>query len=421
MCIWKIRGGERLFGRVRVQGAKNGVLPIMAASILAPCETELTNCPDLRDVRSCIRILEHLGCAVERDGDTICIDSRPLCRCAVPPELMREMRSSVIFLGAMLARCGCAELTRPGGCELGPRPIDLHLEALRALGAEIEEDGCSVRCRAAGGLRGCAIRLRCPSVGATENAMLAACAAEGETTIENAAREPEIVDLQSYLRALGADIEGAGSGRIQIRGFCPVERVGHRILPDRIAAATLLCSGAAAGGDIALCGAEPGHLLPVTEALRAMGCEIRAEKSVVRLISDGRLRAAPPVETAPYPGFPTDAQPLLLAASLRAKGTAVFTENVFSDRFRYTEELRKLGARIRTDGRTALVTGVEKLTGCPVKATDLRGGAALILAGLCAEGETLVSDDGHVERGYEDLDGQLRQLGASVEKRRELC
>ncbi len=421
MCIWKIHGGERLFGRVRVQGAKNGVLPIMAASILVPCETELTNCPDLRDVRFCVRILEHLGCAVERDGDTIRIDSRPLCRCTIPPELMREMRSSVIFLGAMLARCGCAEMTRPGGCELGPRPIDLHLEALRALGAELEEDGRSVRCRTKSGLRGCVIRLRYPSVGATDNAMLAACADDAATPEIYAPPVPDTVPLLEALRALGAEIEGAGSGRIQIRGFCPVERVRHRILPDRIAAATLLCSGAAAGGDIALSGAEPERLVPVIEALRAMGCEIRAGKSGVRLISDGRLLAAPPIETAPYPGFPTDAQPLLLAASLRAKGIGVFTENVFSDRFRYTEALRRLGAQIRTDGRTACVTGVEKLVGCPVTATDLRGGAALILAGLCAEGETLVSDDGHVERGYEDLDGQLRQLGASVEKRRELC
>ena len=417
MCIWRIRGGARLVGQAKTQGAKNSVLPILAASVLAPCETELINCPALRDVRASLHILRHLGCIAEQDGDTIYVDSRPMCRCAVSPELMREMRSSVVFLGAILARCGCAELSQPGGCELGPRPIDVHLDALRALGAETETGGCSVACRARHGLRGNVISLRLPSVGATENAMLAACAAAGETLIVGAAREPEIVDLQDYLRALGASVEGAGSRVIQIRGFSPVERVGHRILPDRIAAATLLCACAAAGGDVELLDAREEHLRPVTDALRAMGCELRTERRGVRLRSDGRLCAAPPIVTAPYPGFPTDAQPLLLAASLRAAGTGEFRENVFSDRFRFTQELRRFGAEIRTEGRAAFVTGVPSLTGCSVTARDLRGGAALILAGLCARGETLVRDDGHVERGYEALDEQLRQLGADVEKR----
>ncbi len=420
MYIWKIRGGNTLCGSVRVQGAKNGVLPILAASILAPCETELTNCPDLRDVRACVHILRHLGCAAEQDGDTIRIDSRPMCRCAVPEALMLQMRSSVVFLGAILARCGCAELTQPGGCELGPRPIDMHLEALRALGAEVEENGCSVRCRADRGLRGNVIRLRYPSVGATENAMLAACAASGETRIANAAREPEIVALEAYLRALGAEIEGAGSSEIQIRGFCPVQRVGHRILSDRIAASTLLAACAAAGGEIELRGAESAHMRPVLDALQSMGCVLSAKRGSVRLMSNGRLRAAPLIETGPYPAFPTDAQPILMAASLRAAGESVFVENVFSERFRHAEAMRRLGARIDVAGRRAVVTGVPALSGCTVAATDLRGGAALILAGLTARGETQVLDDGYVERGYEDLDLQLRRLGADVEKCRSL-
>ena len=416
MCIWKVRGGNRLSGRLRVQGAKNSVLPIMAASILAPCETELTNCPALSDVRASVHILRHLGCAVERDGDTIHIDSRPLCRCGVPHELMREMRSSVIFLGAILARCGCAELSQPGGCELGPRPIDMHLEALRSLGAEVSETGCSVVCRAEHGLRGGEIHLRFPSVGATENAMLAACAAAGETVILGAAREPEIVDLQAYLRAMGAEIEGAGTRRIQIRGFQPVKRIGHRIISDRIAAATLLSACAAAGGEIELFGVESGHLRPVTQVLREMGCLLLEKPHSILLASDGSLTAPAPVETGPYPGFPTDAQPILMAASLRARGTSVFVENIFSGRFRHVEELCRFGAQIRTEGRMAVVTGVKSLTGCPVTATDLRGGASLVLAGLCAEGETQVYDSGHIERGYEELDGQLRLLGADVEK-----
>ena len=416
MYIWRIRGGKRLSGRLRVQGAKNSVLPILAASILAPCETELINCPSLRDVDAALRILRHLGCEAEQDGDTIRIDSRPMHGCSIPPELMREMRSSVTFLGAVLARCGCAELTQPGGCELGPRPIDMHLEALRLLGAEVEERGCLVAASAERGLRGGVIPLRFPSVGATENAMLAACAAAGDTVILNAAREPEIADLQSYLRALGAEVSGAGSRRIQIRGFHPVNRVGHRILPDRIAAATLLSACAAAGGELELCGLECAHLQPVLRTLRAMGCVMLEKKRSIRLLSDGVLRAAPPIETGPYPAFPTDAQPILMAASLRAKGATVFVENVFSDRYRHAQELRRLGADVRTEGRMAVVHGVPALYGNTVTATDLRGGAALVLAGLSAQGETLVRDEGHIQRGYEDLDGELRRLGAEVEK-----
>lgn len=415
MSVWHIAGGNRLSGSVTVQGAKNAVLPIMAASVLAPGETELLNVPTLRDVNTTIRILRGLGCSVEREGDTVYIDSRPMSRSEIPHSLMRELRSSVIFLGALLARCGHARLSMPGGCELGPRPIDLHLMALRALGAEIDERGGDLICSAPSGLRGAGIALPMPSVGATENAMLAACAAEGETVIMNAAREPEITELQTFLQTLGADVTGAGSATVRVRGKkLEPFRVGHRIMPDRIVSSTLLCACAAAGGDVELRAVEPRHFSTVLHSLSECGCDIMSNSSSVRLRSGGNLKAPMPVITGPYPGFPTDAQPLMLAACLKARGTSVFVENVFLNRFRFTEELQRLGARIHTEGRVAVVTGVEALHGAPTVATDLRGGAALMIAALSAEGETDILDSGHVERGYESFDERLAALGADI-------
>ena len=415
MSVWHIAGGNRLSGSVTVQGAKNAVLPIMAASVLAPGETELLNVPTLRDVNTTIRILRGLGCSVEREGDAVYIDSRPMSRSEIPHSLMRELRSSVIFLGALLARCGHARLSMPGGCELGPRPIDLHLMALRALGAEIDERGGDLICSAQSGLHGAGIALPMPSVGATENAMLAACAAEGETVIMNAAREPEITELQTFLQTLGADVTGAGSATVRVRGKKLVPfRVGHRIMPDRIVSSTLLCACAAAGGDVELRAVEPRHFSTVLHSLSECGCDIMSNSSSVRLRSGGNLKAPMPVITGPYPGFPTDAQPLMLAACLKARGTSVFVENVFQNRFRFTEELQRLGARIHTEGRVAVVTGVEALHGAPTVATDLRGGAALMIAALSAEGETDILDSGHVERGYESFDERLAALGADI-------
>lgn len=415
MSVWHIAGGKRLSGSVTVQGAKNAVLPIMAASVLAPGETELLNVPTLRDVNTTIRILRGLGCSVEREGDAVYIDSRPMSRSEIPHSLMRELRSSVIFLGALLARCGHARLSMPGGCELGPRPIDLHLMALRALGAEIDERGGDLICSAPSGLHGAGIALPMPSVGATENAMLAACAAEGETVIMNAAREPEITELQTFLQTLGADVTGAGSATVRVRGKkLEPFRVGHRIMPDRIVSSTLLCACAAAGGDVELRAVEPRHFSTVLHSLSECGCDIMSNSSSVRLRSGGNLKAPMPVITGPYPGFPTDAQPLMLAACLKARGTSVFVENVFQNRFRFTEELQRLGARIHTEGRVAVVTGVEALHGAPTVATDLRGGAALMIAALSAEGETDILDSGHVERGYESFDERLAALGADI-------
>ncbi len=413
MGVWKVSGGRKLYGDIRIQGSKNAVLPIMAAAIIAGCETELLNCPQLSDVEAAMAILRHLGCKAERDGDTVSIDSRGMNRTDIPHDLMREMRSSVIFLGAILARAHKAELSYPGGCELGARPIDLHLEALRTLGADISEQGGSLNCRDTG-LKGARINLAFPSVGATENVMLAACGAAGETVITNAAKEPEIIDLAEFLRKLGASISGEGTSTITISGFTPKEAVGHRVMTDRIVSATALCCTAAAGGSVTLKGVVPAYFETVTAALEAMGCEIERKTNSVKITSEGKLHAPRPIVTRPYPGFPTDAQPLLMAASLKAAGTTVFTENIFENRYRHVAELTRLGADISVVGRVAVVTGVNELFGAPVTATDLRGGAALITAALGAKGLTTVYDTGHIVRGYDDFDKTLLNLGADI-------
>lgn len=416
MPVWSVCGGNELRGSAAVQGSKNAVLPILAASLLSGGETRLTNCPRLLDVDASAEILRHLGCRVMQNGGEIVVDSSGMSENHIPHALMLKMRSSVMYMGAILARCGEVRLSTPGGCELGSRPIDLHLAALRALGAEVEETGGEVVCRAGHGLRGTHLNLDFPSVGATENAMLAACAAEGETVITNAAREPEIEDLQRFLCAAGAKISGAGTPEIAVAGFAPRAVTEHRVMPDRIAAATYLCAAAAAGGDVLLTDAVPAHIETVCAALRQMGCAVVAGTNTVRLRRSGGMRACRPVVTKPYPGFPTDAQALLMAASLRADGTSVFVENIFENRFRHVAELRRLGADIRTEGRVAMVTGVRRLTGAPLTACDLRGGAAMVVAALAAEGESTVRDSGHIERGYDRLAGTLRALGADVRR-----
>jgi UDP-N-acetylglucosamine 1-carboxyvinyltransferase len=413
MSVWHVNGGKRLRGTCFVQGAKNAALPIMAASLLSPAETELLNVPDIADVKNTLRILRFLGCAAEQDGGDVYINSIGLDACEIPRQMMEGMRSSVIFLGALLARCGEARISLPGGCNLGARPIDLHLMALRALGAEIDDDGGEIVCRSAG-LKGARIALPIPSVGATENIMLAACAAEGETVIDGAAREPEIEDLQEYLRRLGAYIDGAGTDRVVISGFSPETRAGHRIMPDRIVCATLLCACAAAGGAVELRGVKPEHFSTVTHLLNQAGCDIITKSRSVILRSDGRLRGVESVQTGAYPGFPTDAQPLLMAALLKAEGSTEFTENIFENRYRHVPELRRLGADITVDGRRAVVWGTDSLRGAAVSDADLRGGAALVIAGLSAEGETVISDSGHIARGYDRLDARLRALGADI-------
>ena len=413
MTIWHVTGGRPLRGRVEVQGAKNAVLPVIAASLLCPNETELTRCPALSDVDAAVDILRTLDCAVERRGDTLRIDTRNIVLRPVPRTLTGRMRSSVIFLGPILARFGEARVSVPGGCELGRRPIDLHLAALRALGAEIREEGDAVCCRAAS-LRGAEIPLRFPSVGATENAMIAACAARGPSVIYNAAREPEIETLQEYLRSLGAMIYGAGSPVIRVDGFSPRERGGVAVPADRIAAATWLSCAVCAGGDLELVGAEPRRMMPVLCTLETMGVFLKTGRDSIHIRSRGRPESPGAVVTRPYPGFPTDAAPLLMAAAVRSRGASVFIENIFEHRSRHAEELRRLGADILLRGPAALVNGVDNLRPGTVTAPDLRGGAALVAAALGTEGETLVLDPGHIRRGYDGLDAVLRSLGADV-------
>lgn len=413
MDIWHVRGGRRLEGTAYVQGSKNASLPILAASILCPARTELTNVPKLKDVDAALLILRKLGCTAVQEGNRVFIDSSSLISSAIPFELMKEMRSSVIFLGALVARCGAAKLSLPGGCRLGKRPIDLHLDSLRQMGAYIEENRGEIFC-AADTLKGTEISLSFPSVGATENIMLAACGADGKTVINGAAREPEIKALQDYLNALGAEIYGAGTSRIVIENFSGRKQVGYKIIPDRIAASTLCCCTAAAGGRVELKNIIPEHFFAVSSFLKRSGCDIITKNDSLVISSDGALRSPGKIFTYPYPGFPTDAQPVLMAALLKADGETAITENIFENRFRQVGELKKLGAKITVNDKTAYITGTDKLVGNTLSATDLRGGASMIVAGLSADGETVISDEGHIRRGYDSFDSCLRSIGADI-------
>lgn len=419
MSVMYIRGGKPLEGEVAVHGAKNSVLPILAACLLARCPVTLHNCPRLTDVAAALSILRHLGCKAEQDGHTVTVDPAGAVGSAISEEQMRSMRSSIIFLGPLLARTGEAHLTYPGGCELGPRPIDLHIAAIRAMGCQVTEDGAGIHCR--GYPVGGDIQLALPSVGATENAMLCAVGGTGVTTITNAAREPEIGDLQAFLNMLGADVRGAGSSTITVVGGAPLSGGEYTIMGDRIAAATLLSAVAAAGGKVRLTGVDWRHLATVLSVFHQAGCQAVSDSGGVTLARNISipLRAVPTIRTAPYPGFPTDAQAPVMAALAASQGSTLFVENMFDSRYRHVPELARMGADITTEGRVALVRGVERLHGANVVASDLRGGGALIVAALGAEGTSTIGGLKHVDRGYEGLEATLRGLGADAERRSE--
>lgn len=417
MSVFYIHGGNPLEGETTVQGAKNSVLPLLAACLLARGTVTLRNCPRLTDVTAALDILNSLGCRTWQQGDVITVDPSGLTGCAVSEERMRTMRSSIMFLGPLLARMGEARMTCPGGCELGPRPIDLHLSAIRALGCSVEEAEGGILCR--GRPVGGDVRLSFPSVGATENAMLCAVGGSGVTVIHNAAREPEIVELQRFLNALGGRVTGAGGSVVTVEGGHSLTGGDYTVMGDRIVAATLLSAAAAAGGKILLKGVDWRHLSTVLSLLRQAGCRVESGEDTVLLERDRsrRLRAVPSVRTAPYPGFPTDAQPPVMAALAASEGCTLFVETVFDRRYRHVPQLIRMGADIRLEGRAALVYGVERLHGAFVEAEDLRGGGALTAAALGAEGTTVLSGLHHIDRGYEALETVLSRLGGRIERR----
>ncbi len=409
-----IEGGTPLRGEIPVHGAKNSALPLLAAAVLCQGETVLHGCPQLSDVAAACRILTELGCRVRREGHSIFVDASSVSNPWVPDDLMREMRSSVVFLGSVAARLGEASLCFPGGCELGARPIDLHLFGLRALGMEIEERDRHIYARTGGRLTGARIRLRFPSVGATENILLAATLAQGETILENAAMEPEIVDLAGFLTACGARIRGAGTDTIVVEGVDRLHGCEYTVMPDRIEAATWLCGCAAAGGEILALGARADCLQSLLPLLERMGCRIRVMPEGVLLAAPARLAGCGQVVTSPYPGFPTDMQAVLMAAAATAEGESRFTETIFENRFRHVAQLEKMGARIQVDGMEARVEGVPLLHGAEVEATDLRGGAALAVAALGALGVTQITQLRHIDRGYESLERDFSAVGAKI-------
>lgn len=416
MSRLRIEGGQRLSGELSLQGAKNSSLPILAASLLGEGETVLHNCPNLSDVDAASRILQSLGATVERADETVRVDNRAVAGDQVPEQLMREMRSSIVFLGAILSRMGRATLSSPGGCELGPRPIDLHLEGLKRLGVEIVEEHGILHCEVPKGLHGAKVSLLFPSVGATENILLAAVLAKGKTAIHNAAQEPEIVDLANYLNSRGAKVLGAGKSTIFIEGVDHLHSTEYRVMPDRIVGATYLVAAAVTGGEIVLHQTDANDLESILPILEQMGCDVMTGSHQVWLRAPKRLRAAKQIRTMPYPGFPTDAQAPMMTALAVADGSSIVVENIFENRYKHAVELNRMGADIKIEGRIAVVTGVPKLYGATVYAEDLRGGAALVLAGLAAQGTTTVEQIHHIDRGYDTIEKKLQTLGASIRR-----
>lgn len=414
-----INGSKRLTGEIEVHGSKNSVLPILAACVLSQGENIIHNCPILSDVDAALKILVELGCKVKREEHTVCVDSSGVNGFEISDSLMREMRSSVIFLGAILGRTGKAVLSTPGGCEIGLRPIDMHISAMEQLGAEVFEEHGRLHFECKNGLHGARVILPFPSVGATENIMIASCVAKGTTVITNAAREPEISDLADFLNGCGAKIHGAGDSTIVIDGVERLTATTHTVIPDRIAASTYLLAGAITHGRVCIKEIIPAHLGALIPVLKQSGCDISVSNRWICISSPPRLSRVKTVRTMPYPGFPTDVQAPLTAMLSVADGTSVVVENIFECRYKHVSELIRLGAKINVEGRTAVIEGVPYLTGASVVSPDLRGGFALVIAGLAAKGETVISGVEHIDRGYENPEKLLSALGADVKRIKE--
>ena len=413
-----VTGGARLAGSVGISGAKNSALKLMAASLIAPGRSVLRNVPRIQDCFTMTEVLEHLGAVVSWEDGAVVVDATHLSSVDAPYELVRRMRASIAVLGPLLARTGEASVAMPGGDNIGSRPIDLHLEGLRRMGARIDAEHGFLVART-DGLTGASITLDYPSVGATENLMMAAVTADGVTVIDNAAREPEIADLAAYLAAMGAGIRGAGSATIEVEGVGALQPAEHTVIPDRIEAGTWAAAAVATRGDVVLASARSDHLELFLEKLAEAGADIRVTDEGVRVRQPERTRAADFV-TLPYPGLATDFQPILLAMLATANGTSIATENVFEGRFTYVDELRRMGADIRTEGHHAVIRGVEQLSAAPVRAMDIRAGAAMAIAALTADGVSEIADIDHVDRGYEDFEAKLTALGAEVRRDPEL-
>lgn len=412
-----VRGGRKLSGKVKVNGAKNAVLPIIAASLLASeGESVIQDAPPLDDVLVINKVLESLGAKLEYTNNAIRICAKSIQTCEASYELVRKMRASFLVMGPLLARLGEARISLPGGCAIGTRPIDQHLKGFEAMGAEIELGQGYIEARVKGRLKGTKIYLDVASVGATENIMMAAVLAEGTTILENAAKEPEIVDLANYLNAMGAVVRGAGTGMIRIEGVEKLRGAVHTVIPDRIEAGTYMIAAAITKSDLYVEGAIGDHLRPVISKLEEMGVTVEEDENGIRVIGTDKPLKAVDVKTLPYPGFPTDMQSQMMALLMVADGTSLVTETVFENRFMHVDEFIHMNAEIKVDGRTAIVTGNTKLKGAKVCATDLRAGAALILAGLVAEGETEITGLHHIDRGYVDIAATLRSVGADIQR-----
>ena len=412
-----VKGGNRLVGAVKTSGAKNAVLPIIAASILGTTPSHLDEVPMLEDVHTISEVLKCLGLSVEcsPEKNVLDIDSTEITSYEAPYELVRTMRASFLVMGPLLARIGKARISMPGGCAIGARPIDIHLKGFEALGVKIEQGHGYIEASAPEGLKGTSIYFDFPSVGATENIMMAASLAEGTTILENAAEEPEIVDLANYLNKMGAKIRGAGTDTIRIEGVDKLHGVDYTIIPDRIEAGTYMIAAAMTGGDVVVENVLPEHQKPLIAKLREAGAVVEEDIDKVRVIGKNPLKAVS-IKTLPYPGFPTDMQAQMMAMMVIAEGRSKVTETVFENRFMHVVELNRMGAQISTEGRSAVIDGPCKLTGCDVRATDLRAGAAMILAGLVAEGTTRIGDLHHIDRGYENIVAKLKKLGADIER-----